>query len=168
MTDFKEITTRELTLNPFQMIGTDWLLITAKKDGKYNSMTAAWGGLGVMWGKDVAFIVLRPQRYTKEFVDASETFSICVLPEEYRQEYKYLGSVSGRDEDKLSNTRLHVEETNNTPYFAEANTTLICRKLYAQEMSKDCMLNDWADERWYPDGDYHIMYVAEIEKVLVK
>ena len=70
MSQFTEIRPQELTANPFQMIGTDWLLITAKKENKYNSMTASWGGLGIMWGKEVAYIVLRPQRYTKEFVDA--------------------------------------------------------------------------------------------------
>ncbi len=168
MTAFKEITPKELSSNPFQMIGSDWLLVTAKKGGKCNSMTASWGGLGVMWGKDVAYIVLRPQRYTKEFVDASETFSLSVLPSEYRKEYNYLGSVSGRDEDKMANIRLRVEETGDTPYFAEADTVLICRKLYAQEMTPDCMLNDWVDEKWYPNKDYHVLYIAAIEKVLVK
>ena len=65
----KVIKPEELNKNVFSMIGKEWLLVTAEKEGKVNTMTASWGGLGVMWGKDVAFIVLRPQRYTKEFVD---------------------------------------------------------------------------------------------------
>ena len=75
----KSIKPEELQKNVFSMIGKEWLLVTAEKEGQVNTMTASWGGLGVMWGKNVAFIVLRPQRYTKEFVDAGETFSLSVL-----------------------------------------------------------------------------------------
>lgn len=73
--NFKEMKPEELQKNPFTMIGKEWLLVTAEKDGKANTMTASWGGMGVMWGKNTAFIVLRPQRYTKEFIDSTETFS---------------------------------------------------------------------------------------------
>ena len=98
----KSIKPEELEKNVFHMIGKEWLLVTAEKEGKVNTMTASWGGLGVMWGKNVAYIVLRPQRYTKEFVDAGETFSLSVLDEEYRKTLSYLGTVSGRDEDKIT------------------------------------------------------------------
>ena len=91
----KEITCEALNENAFQMIGKDWLLLTAKKDGKVNTMTASWGGVGVMWGKQVAFLFIRPQRYTKEFVDATAEMSISVLPEVYRKELNYFGTVSG-------------------------------------------------------------------------
>lgn len=164
---FQEIKTTELNANPFQMIGKDWLLITAQKDGKCNTMTASWGGLGVMWGKDVAFIVLRPQRYTKEFVDASPSLSICVLPERFRKEYSYLGSVSGRDEDKIAKAGLTVVHDGEVPYFEEAHTALICRKLYAQPYRPECFIVDGIDQKWY-ENDYHTMYICEIEKVLVK
>lgn len=164
---FQEIKTTELNANPFQMIGKDWLLITAQKDGKCNTMTASWGGLGVMWGKDVAFIVLRPQRYTKEFVDASPSLSICVLPERFRKEYSYLGSVSGRDEDKIAKAGLTVVHDGDVPYFEEAHTALICRKLYAQPYRPECFIVDGIDQKWY-ENDYHTMYICEIEKVLVK
>lgn len=86
----KVIKPEELNKNVFSMIGKEWLLVTAEKEGKVNTMTASWGGLGVMWGKDVAFIVLRPQRYTKEFVDAGETFSLSVLDGERRKTLNYL------------------------------------------------------------------------------
>lgn len=76
---FTEIKTTELKENPFDLVGAQWLLVTAaKEDGSCNTMTASWGGLGVMWGKDVAFIVIRPQRYTKEFIDESDTLSLSV------------------------------------------------------------------------------------------
>lgn len=119
---FKEIKPEELQKNPFQMIGKEWLLVTAEKDGKANTMTASWGGVGVMWGRNVAFIVIRPQRYTKEFIDASDKLSLSVLDEEYRKTLSYLGSVSGRDEDKIGKSGLTVAHTDDVPYFAEANT----------------------------------------------
>ena len=97
----KSIKPEELQKNVFSMIGKEWLLVTAEKEGQVNTMTASWGGLGVMWGKNVAFIVLRPQRYTKEFVDAGGTFSLSVLDGEYRKTLNYLGTVSGRNEGEI-------------------------------------------------------------------
>lgn len=165
---FKEIKTTELRSNPFQMIGKDWLLVTAEKDGKCNTMTASWGGLGVMWGKDVAFLVIRPQRYTKELIDASSTLSISVLPESFRKEYSYLGTVSGRDEDKIAKAGLNVRHEGETPYFEEADTVLVCRKLFAQPYQPESILEEGIDEKWYPGKDYHTLYICGIEKVLVK
>lgn len=165
---FKEMKPEELQKNPFTMIGREWLLVTAEKDGKANTMTASWGGVGVMWGKNVAFIVIRPQRYTKEFIDGSEGFSLSVLDETFRKTYSYLGSVSGRDEDKIAKSGLTLSHEGATPYFEEANTVLVCRKLYAQEYTPDCFLDNTPNDKWYPDKDYHTMYFSEIEKVLVR
>ena len=164
----KSIKPEELQKNTFSMIGKEWLLVTACKEGKVNTMTASWGGLGVMWGKNVAFIVLRPQRYTKEFVDAGETFSLSVLDESYRKTLSYLGTGSGRNEDKVAKSGLTVTEEDGTPYFEEANTVLVCRKLYAQPYDPSCFIDKSCDEKWYPEKDYHTMYIAEIEKVLVR
>ncbi len=164
----KSIKPEELQKNVFSMIGEEWLLVTAKKEGKVNTMTASWGGLGVMWGKNVAFIVLRPQRYTKEFVDAGTGFSLSVLDGEYRKILSYLGTVSGRDEDKIANSGLTVKHEDGLPYFAEANTVLFCRKLYAQPYDPSCFIDKSCDERCYPNKDYHTMYIAEVEKVLIR
>ena len=164
---FKEISIDTLKINPFHKISKEWMLITAGDEKKSNTMTASWGGVGIMWGKNVAYIVLRPQRYTKEFVDAGETFSLSVLDEEYRKTLSYLGTVSGRDEDKITKAGLTVEHADGTPYFGEANTVLVCRKLYAQNYDPACFIDKSCDEKCYPDKDYHTMYVVEIEKVLV-
>lgn len=166
--NFKEIKPEELQKNPFTMIGKEWMLITAEKEGTVNTMTASWGGVGVMWGKNAAFIVIRPQRYTKEFIDAADHVSLSVLDETHRKTLAYLGSVSGRDEDKISKSGLTVARADHVPYFEEANTVIIGRKLYAQEYCSDCFLDKEADEKWYPAGDYHTMYILEIEKILVK
>lgn len=168
MDKFTEIKTEELNENPFKLIGKDWMLITAKKDDKVNTMTASWGGLGVMWGKDVAYIVVRPQRYTKEFIDNSDTFSLTFFDDEYKKTLGYLGKVSGRDEDKISNSNLTLNTCENTPYFEEGKVVLVCKKLYGQYLDPKCFLEDGIDERWYPEKDYHMLYMAEIKNVLVR
>ena len=169
MPQFNQIIPEDFKGNPFTMIGSDCMLICArKKDGSVNSMTAAWGGMGVMWGKNVAFVVIRPQRFTKEFVDGSESFSLSFFGKDKGQLMSYMGSVSGRDEDKIKKSGLTVIGEGDTPYFEEAKTSLICKKLYAQDMKSECFTNHEPDVKWYPAKDYHTFYVAEIEKMLVK
>ncbi len=162
----KTLKPEELQKNPFSLIGKEWMLVTAQKGDKVNTMTAAWGGLGVMWGKNVAFVVIRPGRYTREFVDSADTFSLSFFDGGHKQALGYLGSVSGRDEDKISKVGLTVAYEQNTPYFGEAKLVLLCRKLYNQTMTPDCFIDKSADEKWYPNKDYHILYIAEIEQVL--
>ena len=146
----KEIKHENFQENAFEMIGKDWLLITAEKDGKVNTMTASWGGVGVLWNKKVAYIFIRPQRYTKEFVDFSDRLSVCVLPNSYRKELSYLGNVSGKDEDKISNANLKVQKYEDVPYFDEARLTLICRKLYAQDLKEEYFVEKDIIDKWYP------------------
>ena len=165
---FKTITAEELNDNVFKMIGNDWLLVTAEKDGKANTMTASWGSVGIMWGKPCAFVFIRPQRYTKEFVDTADTFSLTVPGDEYRKVLNYCGTVSGRDEDKIAKSDLTLAHEGNTPYFEEGNVVLICKKLFAQELKEESFIDKSLIDKWYPSKDYHTMYVAEIEKVLVK
>ncbi|NME84338.1 flavin reductase family protein [Clostridium sp. SM-530-WT-3G] len=168
MSNFREIKVNEIKNNPFEMIGTDWMLITAKRNDKVNTMTASWGGLGVIWNKNVVTVYIRPQRYTKEFIDNSDTFSITILGDDYRKELSYLGTVSGRNQDKIVNTGLTVVEDNNTPYFNEGSLVFICKKLYAQEMNKESFVTDNLVNNNYLKEDFHTMYIGEIMKVLVK
>ncbi|NLJ57904.1 MAG: flavin reductase family protein [Tissierellia bacterium] len=168
MDNFTEIRPRELNKSPFQLIGKDWMLVTAKKDNNVNTMTASWGGLGVMWNKNVAYIVLRPQRYTKEFIDNSHTFSLCFFHEKYKKQLSYIGSVSGRDEDKLSKTDLTLGSYKNTPFFEESEIVIICKKLYAQEFEADSFIDKELVAENYPNNDFHTLYISEIQKILVK
>ena len=113
----KEIPVSDLMINPMTMIAKEWMLVTAGNQKRgYNTMTASWGHLGSIWGHGgglpTAVIYLRPQRYTKEFVDREELFTISVFPEEYKKDLGYLGVVSGRDSDKVSATKL-------TPVYEE-------------------------------------------------
>ncbi|MDR1774660.1 MAG: flavin reductase [Clostridioides sp.] len=168
MSSFKEIQVNEFDFNPFSAIGKEWMLITAKKGDKVNTMTASWGGVGVLWNKNVVFAFIRPQRFTKEFVDSSDSFSISFYDEKYRKELTYCGRTSGRDEDKIEKIGFKTLFSDDVPYFEESNVTLICKKLYRQSMDPNSFLYEELKEKNYPENDYHAVYVAEIEKILVK
>ena len=168
MENYKEIKPEDFNENTFKLIGKDWMLITAEKDSKVNTMTASWGGFGVLFNKNVAYTFIRPQRYTKEFIDNSDTFSISVLGNEYRKELSYLGTISGRNEDKISKVGLTVVNDNNTPYFNESNIVIICRKLYVQDLKEDGFVDSSLINKNYIKGDFHTMYIGEIIKVLIK
>lgn len=168
MSNFIEIAAEDLKENPFQMIGSDWMLITSKSEDKVNTMTASWGGVGIMWGKPVAYLVIRSTRYTKEFIDKSRTLSISILGKEHKKTLSYLGTVSGREEDKIKKSGLSVAYENEIPYFQEANTVMLCRNLFTQELSLEHLLDQEIIPKWYSDNNLHSLYIAEIEKVLTK
>lgn len=166
---FQEIAIESLSCNPFTKISKEWMLITAGDEKKSNTMTASWGGLGIMWGKNIATVYIRPQRYTKEFVDANGTFTISFLPEEYRKALNVCGTVSGKDvEDKWQEAGLHPYPVDGTVAVEEADLVLVCKTQYHQEMKPECFDVAENDEKWYPQKDYHMMYMAEIVKVLKK
>lgn len=157
-----------LEINPFEKIGKDWMLVTAGDEKKANTMTASWGGMGVMWGKDVVFVGVRQSRYTKEFIDAQKTFSLSFPTDQYRKEMKFLGTVSGRDEDKITESGLHVAYEDGIPYIDEANLVLLCRAMSATQLAMQDMLDSGIESQWYADGNIHTLYIAEITKVLVR
>lgn len=165
---FKEMKIEELQMNPFTKIGKEWTLITAGDAEKHNTMTASWGGVGVLWNKNVAMVYIRPQRYTKEFVDSNETFTLTFFDEKYRNALTLLGRKSGRDGDKIAEAGLTPCEIDGTTAFEEANLVLVCRKLYADAIKPECFIDGEVDGKNYPEKDYHTMYIAEIEKVLVR
>ena len=164
----KEIKPEELTKNPFHMIEKEWMLVTAEKDGKVNTMTASWGGVGIMWGKPVAYVFIRPQRYTKEFVDREDTYTISVLGKEYRKALNYCGTVSGKGSDKIKDAGLTPYYTDGTAGIEEADMIMVCRKMYHDEIKPECFDAPENDGKWYPEKDYHTMYIAEVLKVLVR
>jgi flavin reductase (DIM6/NTAB) family NADH-FMN oxidoreductase RutF len=168
MSQFKEIKPEEFKESAFKLIGKDWMLITAAKEDKVNTMTAAWGGLGVMFNKNVVYAVIRPQRYTKEFVDYADTFSLTFFEDSLKKQLGYLGKVSGRDEDKISKANLTVQYEKATPYFEEAKLVIICKKLYTQDFKPENFLDKELEQRWYPENDHHTLYIAEVEKIMIK
>lgn len=168
----KEIPVSELMMNPMTMIAKEWMLITAGNQKRgYNTMTASWGHLGSIWGHGgglpTAVIYLRPQRYTKEFVDREELFTISVFPEQYKKDLGYLGVVSGRDSDKVSATKLTPVFETDCTYFAQAKLVLVCRKLYQGTLKEEGFIDKSILKDHYPNKDLHEMYIGQIEKVLV-
>lgn len=165
MSDFLEISPEQLAGNPFRKIGSDWMLVTAGDRQHLNTMTASWGTLGVMWNLPVAQIVVRPQRYTREFIDSAQAFSLSFLSERYRRQLSYLGTASGRDGDKIHHSGLTTATADGIPYVAEADQVLFCRVLYRQLMNPACFIKPETIKPFYPERDYHIAYTAQIIKV---
>ena len=160
----KEFDIKTLCFNPFERIGSDWCLITAGREGSFNTMTASWGGVGILWNKEVATCYIRPQRYTKEFVDREELFTLSFFPDGYRKALNLCGTVSGRDHDKPAEVGLTPLFTDGTVSFKEADLVLVCRKLYAQPMTEQSFTDKSVLERNYPTRDLHTIYIGEIIK----
>lgn len=165
---YKEIKPSELSKTSFEMIGKDWMLITAGDKEKLNTMTASWGAMGVMWGKDVLIAVVRPSRYTFDFLQQNEYFTCTFYEEEYRKALTLCGTKSGRDIDKVKECNFTPDFSENAPFFSEAKTVLVCKKLYVQPMKSEFALSDEVTKNYNNDSEYHYVFFAEIEKVLQK
>ena len=168
----KEIDVKELQMNPMTLIGNEWMLTTAgNEENGYNTMTASWGHLGSIWGHGgksaTSTIFVRPQRYTKEFVDREDVYTLCFFTEGYKEQLAYLGSHSGRDEDKVAKVGLTPVFLDGTTYFKEANLVLICKKLYRAPILEEGFIDKSIVEDCYPEKDFHDMYIGSIEKVLI-
>lgn len=165
---FEKTELNRLNENFARTIGERWLLVSAGDETRCNMMTASWGLMGVLWGKPVAEIFIRPSRYTLSFLEEHETFSLCVFPEELKKRvHGICGSASGRQVDKLSETGLTPIYENGTVYFEEAETVFLCRKLYTDTLDPAKLLDQSLAEKWY-DGDCHRLFLAEITAVLQK
>ena len=165
----KEISVSELQLNPYWKIAKDWMLITAGTEGDgYNTMTASWGHLGSLWNKPTAICYVRPQRYTKEFIDWEDYYTLCFFPEEFHKALGYLGTKSGRDEDKVAAVGLTPAFGDGFTYFAEAELVLVCRTLYQAPLKEEFFRDKSVMDANYPGKDFHDLYIGGIEKVLIK
>lgn len=168
MHTFQPFSVDLLDFHAFNKIGKEWMLIAAGDTDKANAMTASWGGVGVLWGRNVVYIFIRDTRYTKELVDQNETFSLNFFGDNNRSALKYFGAVSGRDEDKISNAKMHVDYYKDTPYIDEGNLVMICRKMSATRLTEDMFLDSSIKEQWYADGNMHTMYVGEIVELMAR
>ena len=167
MKKFTSITPEEL--DPvFDRIGKDWMLISAADGDRANTMTASWGGLGVLWNRPVAFCFIRPERFTCPMVEASTHLTLSFLPSVYREALSYCGSHSGREGDKFAAAGLTCVRTEGgVPYPEQAELVLVCRKLYADRLSADSFCDPAIKERFYGQaGGLHRLFICEIEQVL--
>ena len=159
---------KDLDLNMFSMLSDRWGLLTAADGAGCNPMTVSWGGVGVLWRRPVVTVYVRPQRYTYGLMEKENYFSLSFLPESRHDDVVFCGSRSGRNTDKVKACGLTLCSDQNAPYFAQAELTFICRKLYAQDMDPACFTDPAVDGEIYPDHDYHRVFVGEIEKLLVQ
>ncbi len=166
MNGFERINPESFGENAIKLIARNWLLITAGNEKSFNTMTASWGGLGNLWNKPVAFIFIRPQRFTYQFAEKEDFFTIQFFDEKYRDILNYCGSHSGRDADKIKETGLKVFTSDNgNIYFEQAFLQMECRKLYYDDFDPDRFVDKGLLKN-YPKNDFHRMYIGEIVECL--
>lgn len=169
---FHPVEPKKLSENPFSMLDDAWVLITAGDMENHNTMTASWGGVGILWNKPVATVYIRPQRYTYEFTEQNDYFTLSVLPEEYRDALAFCGRKSGRVCDKDKECGLTpfaaAEEIPQSIAYEQARLVLVCRKLYAQDLTPESFIDPTLVEKNYPKKDFHRMYIGEIVSILEK
>ena len=165
---YNAIKAEELGKNVFNMIGNEWMLVCAEAGGKSNAMTASWGGMGVLWRKNVAFVFVRPQRYTYEFLEKTDKMTLSFFGEEYRDALRICGTKSGRECNKIAEAGLTPFSVNDgCTAFKEANIIMECTKMYAGALLEENIV-DPAVMNEYKNGDFHKMYVVSIDRILVK
>lgn len=164
MTNFTSISTNELGDNLFRMLSEDWALVTAGTYSDFNTMTVSWGGFGVLWNKNVATIYIRPQRYTREFIETNELFTISVLPDSFKSALTICGRKSGRDCNKVEEAGITPVDFDGCVAFKEARLVLVCKKLYHSDIDPAAFYDSQIDKN-YPQKDYHRMYIGEIVSV---
>lgn len=165
----KELNPEKLSIDVFNLWANKWFLLTSGEyiNGNYNSMTVAWGGFGVMWNKLVANVVVRPTRFTFEFTEKYDSFTLCSFPEKYKGALVLLGTKSGKDGNKLSQAGLTVVKSRvvDSPSFEEADLIVECKKIYFDDIKPENFLDQTINSN-YPKKDYHRYYIGEIVKVL--
>ncbi len=165
---FEIIQPKNIQGNVFAMLDDQWMLVCAGDRTAHNMMTASWGAFGIVWNMPVAHCYVRKTRYTYEFMEKHDFYSLCFFTEKYRKQMNLCGTKSGRDLDKTAACGFTAAYTaDNVPYFTEADLVFVCRKLYWHDLDPGRFL-DPEIECHYPLHDYHREYVGEITSVLKK
>ncbi len=158
----------DLADNFFESFGKEWMLVTAGTPEKFNTMTASWGGIGWLWNKPVAFVFVRPERYTHEFIERNEYLTLDFLGDENKKIHAVCGSKSGRNVDKIAETGLKPQITpDGNVTFEQARLTLECRKMYTNMIKPANFIDKEPIEKWYDEahGGFHQMYIVEIVNI---
>ena len=155
----------EFNTDIFKQFDKKWALLTAGTEDRFNTMTISWGGLGTIWNKPVATVYVRKSRYTHEFMENNEYFTVSFYPEEFKKVLGVLGSKSGRDMDKMKASGLTAVKAGESMSFKEAEVTLVCKKLFRQSLLTENMPKDIANTM-YADNDIHDMYIGEVVEII--
>ncbi len=167
-----EVTADILEMNPFTAIGKDGFLITAGNPKDFNIMTASWGSMGVLWGRNIVTLYVKASRHTHQFLEASEGFTCSFLEPEMKDTLLWCGQHSGRDSDKVAATGLipeylFADSGAERVTFKQATLVLSCTKACVMQMESSQLVLPELAKR-YEDGDYHTVYIGFIDKVLAK
>ncbi len=160
----------EKSYQVFRMFNDRWALATAGSPEHYNTMTIGWGTMGTIWGpphkgKPIVTIFVSPARFTHEFLEENDYFTVSFFPEEYRKDLALLGSRSGRDGDKVALTGLTPVAVEHGVDFAQSELTFVCRKLYSHQFEKEQVPREVAD--WiYTRVPPHTMFIGEVVDVI--
>lgn len=153
------------TTDIFETYDKQWALLTAGSMDKFNTMTISWGGLGTIWGMPVATVYVRTSRYTHDFMDDNEYFTVSFYPEDMKKTLGVLGSKSGREIDKMHMPELTAVEAGKSVSFHEAEVTLVCRKVFKQTLDPQNMEAKIA-EQFYGKDAPHDMYIGEVVDII--
>ena len=150
----------------FSQFDKKWALLTAGTIDHFNMMTISWGGLGTLWNRPVATVYVRTSRYTHDFMDDNDYFTISFYPDSYKKMLGVMGSKSGRDMDKMNDSGITAMAVSDSVSFKEAEVTIVCRKLFKQELAVENMPPDVA-ENFYAGDAPHDMYIGEVVDVII-
>lgn len=151
----------------FDVFATDWALLTAGTPEHWNTMTIGWGGLGTLWSKPVATVYVRPDRYTHEFMEEGDRFSIAFFGEEHKKKLSFCGSHSGKDVDKTTCGLTPMALEGGGVAFEEAELIIECRTIYAQDFEAPCFRDESVRDRVYGAGaPLHTAYVGLVERIV--
>ena len=155
----------EISTDIFSYFNRKWALLTAGTEKDFNTMTVSWGGMGTLWGKPVVTVYVKPIRYTWQFMEKYGVFTVSFYPEEFRQDLTLLGELSGRDGDKIARTKLAPMFLREGVTFAQAEITLVCRKLYAQDLDRGAMPEE-VRKMFYDTEEPHRMFIGEVIDII--
>jgi len=160
-----KIEVKDFNENIWNLVGKEWMLISGGNVTNHNAMTASWGGFGVMFSKDIAWCVIRPQRHTKKFVDNNDCFTLTFFDKKYQDSLANIyGKISGSntDKDALSNFTPIETGVPNTVSYKEARITIVCKKLLENPITESSFCDKSIINTWYPEKDFHTLYMGEI------
>ena len=162
--NFEKIDLKNYSFKPFSALADDWALLTAGSLKKHNAMTISWGGFGILWHKLSATVFVRPQRFTKTLIDQNERFTLNFFDEEFKPALQFCGTNSGFDvKNKDEATKLVAKEFDGSVGYEQSRMVLVCKKQFVSQMERANFLNSDLVKQFYSAGDFHYIYIAEIE-----
>lgn len=168
---YEAVAAEDFDENIFKLVGKDFTVITAGETP--NSMVASWGGVGIMFNKPVTWNFLRANRFTLEKIRETGTYTMCYFPDQYKGDIMQFGTKSGRNTDKMAQTKLTPMATpDGYPAYAEAKIIIECKLIAASTVSKDEFYTEEAKtflQEGFDDAkDWHKLVYGEITKIYIK